>query len=105
MRPLRCNPGFLARRPFGQHRFSESADRPLRIRAHVGRLRSEPCLAFGRVYCQQATMTPTTGGVRERSRMIDTRGEEPFGFVYLAVVATEVVVLTGLWWFSQYFSG
>jgi hypothetical protein len=50
-------------------------------------------------------MTPTTGGVRERPHVIDTRGEEPFGFLYLAVVATEVVVLTGLWWFSQYFSG
>ncbi|MEO2195722.1 MAG: hypothetical protein ABGY72_06485 [bacterium] len=50
-------------------------------------------------------MTPTSGDVRERHPVIDTRGEEPFGFLYLAVVATEVVVLTGLWWFSQYFSG
>jgi hypothetical protein len=50
-------------------------------------------------------MERTTAGTPERPRVIDTRGEDPLGFMYVAVVATEVVVLAGLWLFSRYFSG
>lgn len=50
-------------------------------------------------------MQDTTAGASERPRVIDTRGEEPLGTIYAAVVATEVVVLAGLWLFSRYFSG
>ena len=50
-------------------------------------------------------MDHTTAAASGQPQVIDTRGEEPFGFVYVAVVATEVVVLTGLWLFSRYFSG
>ena len=49
--------------------------------------------------------TPPHVGVPESPRVFDTRGDEPLGFVYVAVVATEVAVLTGLWLFSRYFSG
>ena len=38
-------------------------------------------------------------------RVIDTRGDEPFKAVYVAVVTIEGVVLAGLWLFSRYFSG
>ncbi len=52
----------------------------------------------------QAT-PPHIVGVSESPRVFDTRGDEAFGFVYVAVVATEVLVLMGLWCFSRYFSG
>jgi hypothetical protein len=50
-------------------------------------------------------MEHTTAATPERPRVIDTRGTESLGVVYVAVVATEVVVLAGLWLFSRYFSG
>jgi hypothetical protein len=78
------------------------------------------CVDFakiGRVYCPRRhfwttshhIMThatpPHVAAVSELPRVVDTRGDEPFGWVYVAVVATEVAVLTGLWLFSRYFSG
>lgn len=51
------------------------------------------------------TTPPHVVGASESPRVFDTRGEEPLGLVYVAVVATEVAVLTGLWLFSRYFSG
>jgi hypothetical protein len=39
------------------------------------------------------------------TRIIDTRGDEPFTATYVAVVVFEVAVLAALWLFSRYFLG
>ena len=38
-------------------------------------------------------------------RVIDTRGGEPLGATYVAVMAVEALVLAALWLFSRHFSG
>ncbi len=48
---------------------------------------------------------PQPTGASEPPRLFDTRGEDPLGFMYVAVLAIEVAVLAGLWLFSRYFSG
>ena len=39
-----------------------------------------------------------------KTRLIDTRGDQPLAGTFVAVVLVEAVVLTGLWLFSRYFS-
>ncbi len=39
------------------------------------------------------------------TRIIDTRGDEPFTATYVAVVVFEVAVLVALWLFSRHFLG
>ena len=39
-----------------------------------------------------------------KTRLIDTSGDQPLAGTFVAVVVVEVVVLTGLWLFSRYFS-
>ncbi len=55
------------------------------------------------VYCHVVSQ-PLSVPSRE-VRVIDTRGDEPFTAVYVAVVAIEGFVLAALWLFSRYFSG
>ena len=38
-------------------------------------------------------------------RVLDTRGDEPLGATYVAVMVVEAVVLAALWLFSRHFSG
>ncbi len=37
--------------------------------------------------------------------VLDTRGDEPLGATYVAVVVVEALVLAALWLFSRHFSG
>ena len=55
-----------------------------------------------RVYSGPTAMTPQPEDV---ARVLDTRGDEPLGATYVAVVVVEALVLAALWLFSRHFSG